>query len=82
MRKIHELIQAFGGISKASRETRASKGAIQNWIRVDKIPHWRIDSIKRAAEAAGIDISKFLIETTAPAPGSKPAGFEQTGTSC
>lgn len=56
---IKEIITAFGGLAEMSRKIGIPKTTIQSWKTKDKIPVWRIYSIKRAARKHKIDLSAF-----------------------
>ena len=56
MMKARELIQAFGGLSKAAKAFGAPISTVQHWENTDRIPPWRERDVRDAAKTYNIKI--------------------------
>lgn len=55
------LIGHFGGLRKLMRAVRAeSPNLVQNWEKNGRIPHYREDQIKKAAEDRNVEVPPDL----------------------
>lgn len=60
MQNVSQLIQAFGGIAQMSRDLSVPVPTIQGWEKAKKVPSWRIDHLRHAAESKGINLDDYL----------------------
>lgn len=52
-----KVIAAFGGTTNLARAIGAPVTTVHKWKGAGRIPAWRHDAIKAAAEKAGIDLT-------------------------
>lgn len=62
---VAELIAAFGGTTAASRAIGAPITTVDTWKSTGRIPHWRMEAVRKAAEDAKIDLPAALQEQAA-----------------
>lgn len=60
MNPVADLIAALGGTSATARLLGAPVSTVDTWKREGRIPSWRIDAVRKAAEDASITFPEAL----------------------
>lgn len=59
------VVDAFGGLTKASRATGIPISTIDSWRDSGKIPSWRRPALIAAAEREGLDLPNEFLNSEA-----------------
>lgn len=57
MKKVAEIIEAFGGLTRMSKLTNTPYSTVKSWRDSGNIPEYRWDGIERAARNNQIDLN-------------------------
>jgi len=57
MNNVNDVIKSFGGLTKLSQIIDVPVSTIQSWGKTNRIPVWRVDSLKKAAEKMNINLT-------------------------
>lgn len=60
-----QVIEAFGGLSKAARALGLPITTVHSWKESGRIPRWRVQAITDAAAKLGVEIPPELSEEAA-----------------